>query len=84
MLAPPLTTIWQPAEALGETAVLMLVRHVRDKAPLVRDTWACAFGFEARLVSPSEARLKIHPRKGLRRNPAHRVTPFPAVVRSPA
>ena len=53
MLAPPLTTIWQPAEDLGETAVFMLVRHVRDKAPLVRDTWACASGFGARLVGPS-------------------------------
>ena len=38
MLAPPLTTIWQPAQDLGETAVLMLVRHVRDRAPLIRDT----------------------------------------------
>src|SRR6201997_655244 len=38
MLAPPLTTIWQPAEDLGRTAVLLLVRHLRDRAPLMRDT----------------------------------------------
>jgi LacI family transcriptional regulator len=38
MLAPPLTTIWQPAEDLGKTAVLLLVRHLRDRAPLMRDT----------------------------------------------
>jgi LacI family transcriptional regulator, galactose operon repressor len=38
MLAPPLTTIRQPAEDLGKTAVLLLVRHLRDKAPLMRDT----------------------------------------------
>ena len=33
MLAPPLTTIWQPAEDLGKAAVFMLVRHtgVQDR-----------------------------------------------------
>jgi LacI family transcriptional regulator len=38
MLAPPLTTVWQPAEDLGKTAVLMLVRHLRDGVPLAPDT----------------------------------------------
>jgi LacI family transcriptional regulator, galactose operon repressor len=38
MLAPPLTTVWQPAEDLGRAAILMLVRHLRDRVPLVPET----------------------------------------------
>ena len=76
MLAPPLTTIWQPAEELGETAVLMLVRHVRDKAPLVRDTLGVRLRIRSSTREPRRGRSKIHPRKAPRRNPAHSVTPF--------
>jgi LacI family transcriptional regulator len=38
MLAPPLTTVWQPAEELGRAAILMLVRHLRDGVPLGPET----------------------------------------------
>jgi LacI family transcriptional regulator len=38
MLAPPLTTVWQPAGDLGRAAVLMLVRHLRDEIALVPET----------------------------------------------
>jgi LacI family transcriptional regulator len=38
MLAPPLTTICQPAQELGKTAVSMLVHQIRDRASPIRQT----------------------------------------------
>ncbi len=38
MLAPPLTTVWQPAEELAQMAVQVLVSHLRGHAPLGRHT----------------------------------------------
>ena len=80
MLAPPLTTIWQPAQDLGETAVLMLVRHVRDRAPLIRDTLGVRLRIRGSTRRPAQDRSKnvktqavspkrVHPRKGPRRAP---------------
>ena len=58
MLAPPLTTIWQPAQDLGETAVLMLVRHVRDRAPLIRDTLGVRLRIRGSTRRPARAKSK--------------------------
>jgi LacI family transcriptional regulator len=81
MLAPPLTTIWQPAEDLGATAVLMLVRHVRDRAPLIRDTLGVRLRIRGSTRRPTRDRTKnvktqalspkqVHPRRGSRRAPS--------------
>ena len=86
MLAPPLTTIWQPAEDLGETAVSMLVRHLRDRAPLVRDTLGVRLRIRASTRQPKPRRSKtvktqtigrkqVHPRGGGPKNPSDRVSP---------
>lgn len=80
MLAPPLTTIWQPAQDLGEAAVLMLIRHVRDRAPLIRDTLGVRLRIRGSTRRPAQDRSKnvktqavspkrVHPRKGPRRAP---------------
>jgi LacI family transcriptional regulator len=80
MLAPPLTTIWQPAQDLGETAVLMLVRHVRDRAPLIRDTLGVRLRIRGSTRRPARDRSKnvkmqavspkqVHSRREPRRTP---------------
>ena len=88
MLAPPLTTIWQPAEDLGRTAVSMLVRHVRDRAPLVRDTLGVRLRIRGSTLQPKRHRPKtvktetigrkrIHPRGGRQKILSDRVSPHP-------
>jgi LacI family transcriptional regulator len=57
MLAPPLTTIWQPAEDLGKTAVLLLIRHVRDSVPLIRDTLGVRLRIRGSTRRPKRGRL---------------------------
>ena len=88
MLAPPLTTIWQPAEDLGKTAVLLLVCHLRDKAPLMRDTLGVRLRIRGSTCRPKRDRSRnvkarapspkqLHARRGLGELHSKARTPSP-------
>jgi LacI family transcriptional regulator len=95
MLAPPLTTIWQPAEDLGKTAVLLLVRHLCDRAPLIRDKLGVRLRIRGSTCRPKRDRSRnvkaqepspkqLRACRGLGELRSRRRTPSPGIAGTPA